>query len=100
MRLRVYVALLATAIGLYLVGRWQGAASVADAAAVQNAQTALALGPTYRARLDSLRRIEQQQSAIAGTWRHRADSLRARALRVDTVTVVAASDNSAVGLWR
>jgi len=97
MRIRVYLAILTTALGLYLVGRWQGAASVADAAAVQNAQTALALGPTYRARLDSLRRREQQQSALTGTWRHRADSLRAQAVRVDTLVT---SDSGPVRLWR
>ena len=97
MRLRVWLAIGLTAIGLYLVGRWQGAASVADAAAVQNAQTALALGPTYRARLDSLRRVEQQQSVLAGSWRHRADSLRARAVRVDTLVT---SDSGPVRLWR
>src|SRR5437588_4602068 len=97
LRLRAWLAIAATAIGLYLVGRWQGAASVADAAAVQNAQTALALGPTYRARLDSLRHLEQQQSILAGTWRHRADSLRTLATRRDTVVV---PDSSALGLWR
>jgi len=96
-RLRVWLAIGLTAIGLYFVGRWQGAALVADAAAVQNAQTALAVGPTYRARLDSLRRLEQQQSMLAGTWRHRADSLRTLATRTDTVVV---PDSSALGLWR
>src|SRR5207253_638726 len=55
------------------------------------------LGPTYRARLDSLRRLEQQQSLLADTWRHRADSLRAQAARVDTVVT---SDSGPVGLWR
>src|SRR6266550_692493 len=96
-RLRVWLAIGLTAIGLYFVGRWQGAALVADAAAVQNAQTALAVGPTYRARLDSLRRLEQQQSMLAGTWRHWADSLRTLATRTDTVVV---PDSSALGLWR
>ncbi len=96
-RLRVWLAIGLTAIGLYLVGRWQGAASVADAAAVQSAQTALALGPTYRARLDSLRRLEQQQATLTSTWRFRADSLRAWAVRVDTVVT---SDSAPVSLWR
>src|SRR5216117_760207 len=95
--LRVWIAILVTAAGLYLVGRWQGAASVADAAAVQNAQIALALGPTYRARLDSLRHVEQQQAGLAGMWRHRADSLRAQAVRVDTLVT---SDSDPVRLWR
>src|SRR6266850_5385356 len=94
---RAWLAIFVTATGLYLVGRWQGAASVADAAAVQNAQAALALGPTYRARLDSLRRLEQQQSALTGTWRSRADSLRAQAIKVDTVVT---SDSGPVSLWR
>src|SRR5947207_5159136 len=96
-RLRVWIAIALTAIGLYLVGRWQGAASVADAAAVQNAQTALAAGKSYRARQDSSQRVEQQQSALAGTWKHRADSLRARAVRVDTLVT---SDSGPVRLWR
>src|SRR6266550_3034092 len=97
MRLRVWLAIAATAIGLYLVGRWQGAASVADAAAVQNAQTALALGPTYRTRLDSLRGLEQHAQRLAVLSRMLADSLRARAVRVDTVVT---SDSGPVSLWR
>lgn len=97
MRLRAWLAILVAALGLYFVGRWQGAASVADAAAVENAQTALALGPTYRARLDSLRQRMQQQLGFAQAWRHQADSLRARAVRVDTLVT---SDSSALGLWR
>lgn len=99
-RLRVYAALLLVAAGLYLVGRWQGAASVADAAAIQNAQTALGIGPAYRTRQDALRHREQQQAGSARTWRRTADSLRTVATRTDTVRLGNPPDTAAIGLWR
>lgn len=99
-RLRVYAALLLVAAGLYLVGRWQGAASVADAAAIQNAQTALGIGPAYRTRQDSLRRVEHQQSGAMQASRRQADSLRRLATRTDTVPLGNPPDTAAIGLWR
>jgi len=101
-RLRVWVAIGLTAIGLYLVGRWQGAASVADAAAVQRAEdaTSATVRKAYHGTQAKLLAVEQQGQRAMQIGKRLADSLRARALRVDTVTVVAASDSSAVGLWR
>jgi hypothetical protein len=99
-RLRVYGALLVVALGLYLMGRWQGAASVADAAAVRDAETGLAAGQAYRARLDSLRRMEHQQSGAMQAARHLADSLRRLATRTDTVRLGNLPDSGVIGLWR
>lgn len=96
-RLRVWLAIAAVAVGLYLVGRWQGAASVADLATIQSAHVALRAGRAYRARLDSLRHLEQQQVVFSRQWRQRADSLRAIAIHRDTIV---RSDTSAASLWR
>src|SRR6266550_5730830 len=96
-RLRVYLALLVVAVGLYLVGQWQGARRVGDLLVTQQAQTALAAGKSYRALVAKLLALEQQQSILAGTWRHRADSLRAQAVRMDTLVT---SDSGPVRLWR
>lgn len=96
-RLRTWLAIFAAAIGLYFVGRWQGAASVADAAAVRDAETALAAGKTYRARIATLTQIQSQHARNAQTWHRRADSLRTLALHADTVVV---ADTGPIGLWR
>ena len=96
-RLRAWIAIAIAALGLYFVGRWQGAASAANLLVVQEAQMILAAGKAYRARQDSLRRVEQQQVSFAHAWKHQADSLRALAVRVDTVVT---PDSSALGLWR
>ena len=51
MRWRAWLAILVTAVGLYLVGRWQGFASAAENQAVSNAENALHAGQAYRTRL-------------------------------------------------
>ncbi len=89
-----------TAIGLYLVGRWQGAASVADAWAIQQAQdaTSARVRDAYHDHLAQLTEAEQQHARNSQTWRYQVDSLRRLAVRVDTV--VAVPDSAPVRLWR
>src|SRR5436309_5994469 len=98
MNWRAWLAILVTALGLYWVGRWQGAASVADAAAVSNAEQVLKLKQPYLAHLATLQRTEQQALRTAQVWRQRADSLRQIAARVDTVQLQ--PDSGARLAWR
>lgn len=85
------------ALGLYLVGRWQGAASMADAAAVREAQTILSLKGPYLARLAKLQQVERQHDRQAQTWRAIADSLRQLAQLVDTLVL---PDSGPVARWQ
>lgn len=96
-RMRTWLAIVAAAIGLYFVGRWQGAASVADAAAVRNAETTLAAGKAYRQRIAGSLQRQQQYAHNAQTWHRTADSLRTLALHADTIVV---PDSGPVTLWR
>lgn len=96
-RLRTWLAILVVAIGLYFIGRWQGVASVAESAAVQNAETALAAGKSYQQRITKLTQIQQQHAKQAQTWHRTADSLRTLALHADTIVL---PDSGPISLWR
>lgn len=96
-RVQAWLAILVTAIGLYLVGRWQGAANAADVAATENAQAILRLKAPYLKRISELTAKERHALTVATTWRSQADSLRSLALRVDTIAL---PDSAPASRWR
>jgi hypothetical protein len=63
-KIRLTVPIIALLVGgllLYVLGKWQGASGTENAAVIQAAHQALAMGKANRARLDSLRHAAAQR---------------------------------------